>query len=559
MITLRGIVTAGGNDGACLGARRWVREIGGVVRHDSYSELSVITDRTYRLSETASGLLIHDGRAEKWQDDPRAWNGSFLAIGGGSAGWRIWTDRLGTVPLFWASVQGGTIVSSRLVDLLEFRNFGPDPVGVLQAVMLNHPLGERTVVAGVSLMPPAGILDVAADGVYDRGRYWEPKVRPGDRDAEYVDRGVAVLRNASERVLAGRDGALAWPVTGGADSRCCLALNLDRLGDEDVLFHVTELGRSELPLARAIAEGVQRELQVLDPTESIRAWADTDLRKEAGELHVGQWFLLPAAEQLAGQFACNRVVDGYLLDSLLKPSMIQSGTAEQVRDRLLHWAQYRLQRFGICNGRRADRMLDASAAEYPSDDSGLSASQRYTLENRSRRMVFGHVRLQGNYLDVRTPGLDTELIDFALDLPWASREGGWLYRRIIHSLAPDLARIPHDRTGLPLISDQAASHRRKVLARARYYANRILPGPDRFPGRESRFERLLRLDAGFRQGIYSCIRESEWLAEAMGGDPVVALERQRRSGTIISDCLGNMLQIALLERHARACHSQARV
>lgn len=558
MIGIRGVVLGAGVESGAA-ARKWVYNLGGVTRSWGMSELAIRTDWTYQLAESAEGLLIHDGRAPEWREDPLAWNGSFLALAPGSAGWRIWTDRLGTIPLFWARIDGGTIVSSRLADLLEFQDFVPDPIGILQAVMLNHPLGQRTVLASASLASPASVLEVAPDGVRENGRYWKPTVQLEDPTADQLEQGMTALQAASDRALAGCAGPMAWPVTGGADSRCCLALNRHRLGDDDTFFHVAELGRTELPLARAVARRLGRELELYDPSASIRSCAEADVRGEAGELHVGQWFLEPAAGELRRKFGCEHVVDGYLLDSLLKPSMIRQGTANEVREQLLRWARFRLQRFHMADDRRARDLLDATAAEYPTAGNGMAASQRYALENRSRRMVFGHARLQGNHLDVRTPGLDTELIDFAMALPWSSRKNGSLYRRIIGALAPDLARIPHDRTGLPLTSDKSDSKQARLRSRARYYVNRLLPGPDRFVGRESRFERYLRSDAEFRREIYTSVRRSEWLAEAIGGDPVAALERQRRTGRILSDCLGNMLHVALLERYAYLHRSPAHV
>lgn len=535
----------------------WTRKIGGHQRSGENWTVSVVTDRTYHVSETGSGIVIHDGRIETWGDDPLRWSGSFLALEPTTGGLRMISDRLGTIPLFWARVGGGCVFASRLVDLLALRDFGPDRVGILQTAMANHPVGQRTVLAGVSLAPPASVFDLTAEGLQERRRYWIPSVVHGgerQKPEQRLEEGIAVLRGASERALRGREeGGTAWPVTGGADSRCCLALNKGCLGAHDVLYHVTELGEHELGIARTVAAEMGLVLEVFDPTNWIRGAVEgaPDLGADSGELHVGQWFLGPAAEILAEQFGCRRVVDGYLLDTLLKPSMILTGTTTEVRECHLFRARYRLSRFGLSpESPVACDALAALAADFPDDDDGMAASQRFTLENRSRRMVFGHARMQANHLDVRVPGLDSELIDFAFALPWAYRRNGWLYRRIIGAVDPALGRIAHERTGRPLASDRSAPAHRDVLWLLRYYANRAYPGPDPFPGKETRFERMLRRDVRFRSHVYDRIGRSEWLAEAMGRGCVAALERQRRGGSLVSEAVGNMLHVALLEAYA---------
>lgn len=519
--------------------------------------LAVVPDRSHRVLETDQGAIIHDGRVQGWHADPLAWNGAFLALQDSTHGLRILTDRLGTVPVFWTRTGGGIAFASRLVDLLALQDMNPDPVGVLQMILLDQPLADRSLLDGVALLPPASDAVLGSGGLQRAERYWIPEVAPGSAAAltPWIDEGVTVLDAANRRAAASAaPGPVAWPVTGGFDSRCNIGVSRSRIQPEDVLFHVRDLGDVELPAARQLASHFGMPLQVFEAADSMRQAHCFDVAEDSGDLNVAHWSLLEAARLLNGTYGCQTMIDGFLQGILLNPAMFfREGPVDRVRDRQLKLARYRAEYLGMpADSRLLGRVMEASAADYPAARDGLSASQRYIMENRSRRMVHGLVRLNQNYLDVRTPGIDSELLDFVMRVPWELRKHARLYRRIIAAVDPTLAEIPHDKTGRPLLAPPPRRPGRRVIRRLRYYANRAWPGPPLFPGKETRFEYLARKDKAYRTELYTLLRSSEWLPHVLGNDPVRMLEHQRRRCGFITDCLGGMLNVALLEQYARA-------
>jgi hypothetical protein len=185
---------------------------------------------------------------------------------------------------------------------------------------------------------------------------------------------------------------------------------------------------------------------------------------------------------------------------------------------------------------------------FPGGRHALDASQQYIMENRSRRMVFGIVRLNANFLDVRTPGLDVDFIDYAMRLPWGLRKGARVYKEIIGLINPRLAAIKHDKTGLPVSAGPAVARSRKVMKYVRYYANRIWPGGGLIIEKQTAFERLLRTQPEFRQRVYDAIAGSRWIREVFGLNIVEVLERQRTGRGYSFDGIGAMLTLAILER-----------
>lgn len=175
-------------------------------------------------------------------------------------------------------------------------------------------------------------------------------------------------------------------------------------------------------------------------------------------------------------------------------------------------------------------------------------SPRHYLENRSRRLVYNIVRLNQNFLDVRTPALNHALMDFALALSWELRKGSWLYRRVIHQFSPALAAIPYDKTGLPLLDPRPRSRRKALARRARPVLDQLWPGRSFLQPPEGNFFRLARRDPSFRASAMHALQQSEWLPGALQlTPPHDVLQRGARMGQNAVDCLGGIFTVALLE------------
>jgi hypothetical protein len=280
---------------------------------------------------------------------------------------------------------------------------------------------------------------------------------------------------------------------------------------------------------------------------------DADPFAETGELATWQWWLAGVGEWAEGVGDEPMLVDGYLQDVLFNPHAIRppvpAGPLAGLLDRArFHWRFLTGDRTGALPV-GLEESLEEAVAEVPGDG-GLATVQNFYLANRSRRFVFGTVRLAQNRIRVALPGLDRELMDHGLDLPWQWRAGGGLYRKAIERLSPELARIPEGKSGLALTSRRQRSLRRRAM---RYwervkdqYGYRFLPGS---LGAGSVFSRLLARDPAFRTRVQEVVGGSEWLAQATGrSDGVSALMGRRVLSTPEEDLVCNALTVARLER-----------
>lgn len=519
--------------------------------------LEVRDDKVARLSLAADGLLIHDGRCDEFPGEVFRRNGSWLEFDwSGNEKIQVCSDRLGTVPIYWARRGATTYFASRLTDMVRLGFDAPDPIGVMQMVMLNQATGTRTVLRGVEILPCATRVELSAHGMRVLERYWEPQVNdePVRNESALIEEGAAIIRRANRKALeTARAGKVAWPLTGGLDSRCNSGCCADLIKDDDLFFHVEDMGDFELPIARKLGRALGKVVREFHSAEFMRQAVRADLDLDAGDFNVGHWRLMGTARELAEDHGFSVTIDGFLQGILMNPAMFfYEGTVATAREKSFSMARFRAERFGIdANDPLFTQFVDDYEATYPNGRHGLDASQKFIMENRSRRMVFGIVRLNGNYLDVRTPGMDSDFIDYAMRLPWSLRKGAVGYKKIINAINPQLAAIAHDKTGLPLTAGSRVSRQRRAAKFATYYVNRIWPGKPLIQGKETAFEKLLRTDGAFRGEAYSVIAASSWLREVFGGDMVSVFERQRTNRGLSYDGLGAMLTIGLLERYAK--------
>ncbi|TQE98979.1 MAG: hypothetical protein FKY71_10975 [Spiribacter salinus] len=447
---------------------------------------------------------------------PRSVDGSTrLRVALQDSGVTITTDRLGTVLLYLRPDHGRLRASSSLGELGRHCGATLDEDAAWELMLLGQPLGDRTLLKGVRLMPAATHLRWEASGNVTETRYWQASPNRETRETPAhqrdVDELIQRLGQAHER--AGLDRArLAVPVTGGLDSRINLALLGGRTADAR-LFTVHSPGDPEVGIARRIARRLRVELEEI-PFTPASWWALLDGEPWSGEIHRHQFWLSPVGSHLATTAPPPVLLDGYLQDALFNPRIVTASAENALHRRVLGYAAYRAQALPHPRMREVLAGLwERTDAHYSSlGQPGLEANQRFYLENRSRRFVFDSVRLAQLQAPVALPGIDHELMDFAMALPWNLRHGGPLYREAIQRLSPALAAVPYDKTGLPVSSRRTLSTSRRVRKVATRALNRLWPGRPFLRAAEPPLAIGMRRSPEFRAAVADRLDGSRWLA-----------------------------------------------
>ncbi|MDQ2650789.1 MAG: N-acetylglutaminylglutamine amidotransferase, partial [Actinomycetota bacterium] len=137
-------------------------------------------------------------------------------------------DRLGIKPLYLAELDGRLRFASSLPSLLAGGGIDTDvDVAALHQHLTLHGIvpAPRSLLRGVSKLPPATVLVVDPDGGRRSRRYWEPAYeRDGARSAtEWEDAVAEALRTAVRRRLVA-DVPVGVLLSGGLDSSLIVAL-----------------------------------------------------------------------------------------------------------------------------------------------------------------------------------------------------------------------------------------------------------------------------------------------------------------------------------------------
>lgn len=139
---------------------------------------------------------------------------------------RVSGDGIGAVPVYWFADEDGLYVSTHLASLVSL-GVPPalDEAAALEYTVLLHPLGDRTIVDSVRVLPPGGLLEWSPQA--ESRVEARPIFTPDDgamNDADAIERfrsvwatviGEMFERNSERRVAVG--------VSGGLDSRAVAA------------------------------------------------------------------------------------------------------------------------------------------------------------------------------------------------------------------------------------------------------------------------------------------------------------------------------------------------
>jgi asparagine synthetase B (glutamine-hydrolysing) len=392
-------------------------------------------------------------------------------------------DRLGIARLYYRVAGRRLAIASRARLLAGGSELDGPAVG--QVLQVGFPLGDRTLFPGVHLLPPASFA------TWDRGalrirRTWEPPPpAPGpahlDEAAEIMH---AALAHAVPRALEPRLRTVL-PLSGGLDSRALLGI---LRGHEPLCTLSYGHGHSRdrrygLRLARIA--GARPETLTLGPGYLAR-FAARGVYLTDGEAPLTAFHLMCMSGRLAAEPSL--VLSG-LLGEIYSGAHLARVRAREVhaplavRARALFERRYRigfddeeLARL-LQPGLRSEAegaAYEAYMNTYTAADGAHAAAERAHLELRVHRFTAYQLTVLGATALVHAPFADHEVLAAGFAVPLKARHGQLAYRHYIASKFPDLARVPHTASGLPLAGPRPLLAVRRALEWTRWRGLRRL-------------------------------------------------------------------------------------
>ncbi len=366
----------------------------------------------------------------------------------------VMADPLGLFPVYHADSDGVVIVSTtpHLIACHPLFPLAIDVRGMIGLLLTQHPIGDRSVVAGTRRLGAGEVLEWSAvNGVRTHRGYRFPAPRHTDLEMEDdVARLEHALADAVRTELVSGP-APGFLLSGGRDSRLLAGLAAEVVEGGHALI----LGRDgdyEVETARRVAARLGIRTIAHDPTpEGYLRAARRSARWEpfvGGVSNVHVWDLVPALQRLPP--VC---VNGYVMDVLVGGTWLyaddhptRSTPASAIVDWVTPWGIERDRLHRLLKPEPAELVDDVigdlerayvEASEDPAERAwrfAIAHGERYRVGSNAWRVSFGSWPVM--------PMLHVPLLDAVA----TADQGAIAHRRaedrILRRRLPGLARIP---------------------------------------------------------------------------------------------------------------------
>jgi asparagine synthase (glutamine-hydrolysing) len=423
------------------------------------------------------------------------------------------TDRAGLYPLLYAHFDGRLVFAPEMKAILLHPAFRRDLdlTALAEYVRFQFLLGDKTFFSGLRLLPNASVLryhrttdTVSLDSYWDFSRlpaFAKPPSLP-----EAAEEAGRLLGNAVRRLAQGPN-RLGLFLSGGLDARMILGLlgtgheglptaTYGAPGSRDVVYaqRLAALARADhhyfpisdgrwvpatVPLHLEFTEGFHSWIHAhgLSVLPSIRGLMEVNLSGLNGGELTWEDPLLYRAEDDTAFF--NRLFHALVSDTTW-PGLTEAEAHDIFAPGLGAEANQRVfeslrREIGACDG-----WPYARQAAHFSSHATRRLFQCYTLFNRA-------------YVEQRFPFHDSSYADFVYALPPEYLFRRTLRKAVLLRYAPSLARVPYDKTDLPIIGSPWRARASELTRRSEKYINRhVYPVFREYPSLYVDYEKWLR-------------------------------------------------------------------
>jgi asparagine synthase (glutamine-hydrolysing) len=380
----------------------------------------------------------------------------------------IANDRYGLRPLYYSFNNYLFIFASEIKALLPFSQVPKqiDERSIAEFFSFEFVLGDKTFFESIKVLPPASILTLEHNQL-TMEQYWKPSFNDQDSFAvkeEDLEKMEKVICEAVGRQIEPSESVGLF-LSGGLDSRTILAA-ANRKGHSIPTYTFGEKGCEDERIAKQVAQTLNcpNYFFQLSP-DYLKEWARKGVWSTEGMnncLNFHGVEILPRVRQKSRIMLYGLEGNtwlGFLSLSLLEFLFLKdenkfirrffhklnSPFPEEVQTRLFQKEFHRRVRgLAFQSLKESLKLIDYQA--------NLNKVYHFLVTEKDRRLTILGAIVDHDFVDYRLPFYDYDFVDFAQSIPPKQRTLARFYRRFITKRFPEVARIPYQRTGLPVSS-----------------------------------------------------------------------------------------------------------
>jgi len=376
-------------------------------------------------------------------------------------------DRLGLRPLYYVLYKGRFTFASGVRALLADPDLprNVDSVAIAQMLSFEYILGHRTLLREVQLLPPASLLTLR-NGQFTIRSYWHlqfSEVYQLRSREQYLEGFIHYLQQAVTRQMPG-DLPAGLNLSGGLDSRMLLGLLCNgqlKMPLRTYTFGIHGCDDARIAKELANVAGTQHHFFELKPDYLL------DLAGEGVRLMDGMESSVHM-HALANVKAQARQVQilytGFFADYLISPELrrewLSNYDKETAKQLIFDDINFLFRKTSKDDIYTKDFQRQFSIdfegdfqARVTESKSLLLADWRdhFDIHQRQRRFTKQGDELLRSHVICRTPFCDNDLVEYTLSVPPGLRLDRFLFKEALVKLFHNLAKVPVDKTGLPMV------------------------------------------------------------------------------------------------------------
>jgi len=401
----------------------------------------------------------------------------FVVYDGRSEQLKLFTDKFGLQPLYYASLPTGLVFAGEVKAILKEESVSrePDYQSFADFYHFGQILGVKTLFREIKLLPAGSVLSYdLLDTGFTVEPYWHLEdlfVENGSYDSIVSpSETVSLLSEAIKRQGANKD-ILGLSLSGGLDSRGILA----GLGQDAVGLHTYTLGQSgcaDERLAAKMARISQTDHEFVE-LDQLYIQDFYNMARDMTRLSDGMYHPHESTEMLALTYferapfqVLLRGHGGEIAKAALAyPVMVSPRVhtytgSDEILNYILSATNLVCQDVDLAMLFHRDFCeVIKSGPESSLRESCKLASEKlspadvciyYYISEHIRRQVVASLEIFRSRIEVRMPYLDEDYLESLLKLPVSERDQGEIHCKLVQRCMPGLMKVPNSNTGASL-------------------------------------------------------------------------------------------------------------